>query len=151
MAGPVRTAIARWATQFWGDLKASTDAGLLGVLRFLGLLYGPIDARLPIDQAFRKTLGYRLAPYVGWRHALGGMAYLLFIILVVTGVLLSVHYRPSAPEAYPSIQHIVSNVTLGWLVRDLHVWAASLLVLAVLAHMARVFFDGAYKPPRETN
>ena len=151
MAGRFGRATAQWAAQFWADLKASTDAGLLGILRFLGLLYGPIDARLPIDQAFRKALGYRLAPHVGWRHALGGISYLLFIMLVVTGVLLSVHYRPSAQEAYPSIQHIVSNVTLGWLIRDLHVWSASLLVLAVLAHMARVFFDGAYKPPRETN
>ncbi|HSD33426.1 MAG TPA: cytochrome b N-terminal domain-containing protein [Gemmatimonadales bacterium] len=151
MAGRFRRATAKWAAQFWADLKASTDAGLLGILRFLGLLYGPIDARLPIDQAFRKSLGYRLAPHVGWRHALGGITYLLFIILVITGVLLSVHYRPSAQEAYPSLQHIVSGVTLGWLIRDLHVWSASLLVLAVLAHMARVFFDAAYKPPRETN
>src|SRR5512143_402516 len=151
MAGRFGRATAQWAAQFWADLKASTDAGLLGILRFLGLLYGPIDARLPLDQASRKPLGYRLAPHVGWRHALGGITYLLFIMLVVTGVLLSVHYRPSAQEAYPSLQHIVSNVTLGWLIRDLHVWSASLLVLAVLAHMARVFFDGAYKPPRETN
>jgi len=151
MTGRFRRATAQWAAQLWADLKASTDAGLLGILRFLGLLYGPIDARLPIDQAFRKALRYRLAPHVGWRHALGGIAYLLFIILVVTGVLLSVHYRPSAQEAYPSLQHIMSNVTLGWLIRDLHVWSASLLVLVVLAHMARVFFDVAYKPPRETN
>lgn len=144
-------AIVQWAAQFWADLKASTDAGLLSVLRFLGLLYGPIDAKLPIDQAFRKALGYRLAPHVGWRHAMGGIAYLLFILLVVTGVLLSVHYRPSAEEAYPSMQHIVSEVRFGWLVRDVHAWAANLLVIIVLAHMARVFFDAAYKPPRETN
>ena len=61
------------------------------------------------------------------------------------------HYRPSVQEAYPSIQHIVTGVTFGWLMRDLHVWAANLIVFAVLAHMARVFFDAAYKPPRETN
>ncbi len=121
------------------------------MLRFLGLLYGPIDARLPIDQAFRKAQNYRLAPHVGWRHALGGIAYLLFILLVVTGVLLSVHYRPSAEEAYPSIQHVVSDVRFGWLVRDVHAWAANLLVIVVLAHMARVFVDAVYKPPRETN
>lgn len=147
----IRGAVARWATQFWADLKSSTDAGFLSVLRFVGLLYGPIDARLPITEAFRKALGYRLAPHVSWRHALGGIAYLLFILLVITGVLLSIHYRPSVQEAYPSIQHIVSDVRLGWLMRDLHVWAANLVVLAVLAHMARVFFDAAYKPPRETS
>jgi hypothetical protein len=111
MLGRFWRALAQWAAQFWADLKSSTDAGLLSIPRFLGLLYGPIDARLPIDQAFRKALSYRLAPHVGWRHALGGIAYLLFIILIVTGVLLSIHYRPSAQEAYQSIQHIVSQVT----------------------------------------
>jgi quinol-cytochrome oxidoreductase complex cytochrome b subunit len=145
-----RQSLREWLSQFWADLKASTDAGLLAVPRFLGLLYGPIDTRLPIDQAFRKALGYRLPPHVGWRHALGGVAYLFFILLVVTGVLLAVHYRPSVSEAYPSVQHIVSGVTLGWLMRDLHVWAANLVVIAALVHMARVFIDAAHKPPRET-
>jgi quinol-cytochrome oxidoreductase complex cytochrome b subunit len=141
----------RWLANFWADVKGSTDAGLLAVARFLGLLYGPIDHDLPIDQALRKSLSYRLAPHVSWRHALGGVTYLLFMVLVVTGVLLSFYYRPSAQEAYPSIQYITSRVPLGWLVRDLHVWSANLIVVAVLAHMARVFLDDAYKPPRETN
>ena len=141
----------RWLGQFWTDLKRSTDSGLLGVLRFLGLLYGPIDRQLPIDQALRKSLRYRLPAHVGWRHAFGGITYLLFIVLVVTGVLLSFYYRPSPQEAYPSIQYIVTEVPMGWLVRDLHVWSANLIVLALLLHMARVFFAAAYKPPRETN
>lgn len=145
--GPVRG----WLARFRADIKASTDPALLGVLRFLGLLYGPIDRRLPIDQALRRALRRRLPSYVGWRHALGGVTYLLFIVLVVTGVLLAVYYRPSAQEAHPSIQHIISDVSFGWLIRDLHVWSANLIVLALLAHMARVFFAAAYKPPRETS
>ncbi len=138
-------------SQFWADLKTSTDPGLLGVVRFLGLLYGPIEHNLPIDQAWRKALSYRLPAFVGWRHALGGVTYLLFVVLVVTGVLLSFYYRPSVQEAYPSIQHIVSEMPFGWLVRDLHMWSANLIIVAMLAHMARVFFSGTYKPPRETN
>lgn len=145
------TSVKAWVGRFWGDLKASTDAGLLGLLRFMGLLYGRIDHRIPIDQAFRKALGYRLPRYAGWRHAFGGITYLLFIVLVGTGVLLSFYYRPSAQEAYQSIQHVVSGIRLGWLMRDLHVWAANLVVVAALVHMARVFFSAAYKPPRETN
>ncbi|MFQ6047535.1 MAG: cytochrome b N-terminal domain-containing protein, partial [Gemmatimonadales bacterium] len=144
-------ALVRWLAQTWEDLKESTDASLLGIARFLGLLYGPIDRQLRIDAALRRSLSYRLPPHVGWRHALGGVTYLLLIVLIVTGVLLSLYYRPSAQEAYPSIQHIVSEVSFGWLVRDLHVWSASLIVIAALAHMARVFFEAAYKPPRETN
>lgn len=144
-------AVTGWLGRFWADLKASTDASLLGVLRFLGLIYGPIDTHLPIDKAFKRAMDYRLPRHAGWRHALGGIAYFLLIILVVTGVLLSFYYRPSAEEAYQSIQHIVSGVSFGWLMRDLHVWAANLVVIAVLIHMARVFFGSAYKPPRETN
>jgi len=146
----LRRRIGAWGSQLWADVKASTDAGVLSALRVVGLLYGPIDEQLPIDQAFKKAMRHRLAPHVGWRHALGGIAYLLFILLVVTGVLLAVHYRPSPQEAYASIRHIVSEVSFGWLVRDLHAWSANLLVLALLAHMARVFFDASYKPPRET-
>jgi quinol-cytochrome oxidoreductase complex cytochrome b subunit len=142
---------SRWRRRFRGDLKASTDASFLTAPRFFGLLYGPIDRSLPIDQALRKALAHRLPAHVGWRHALGGVAYLLFMVMVITGVLLSLHYRPSSEEAYGSIQHIVNGVTFGWLVRDVHVWSATLIVIVVLAHMARVFFDGAYKPPRETS
>ncbi len=151
MLGRILKAVGAWLSQSWSDLKASTDTNLLSGIRFLGLLYGPIDRQLPIDQAVRKSLRYRLAPHVGWRHALGSITYLLFAVLVVTGVLLALYYHPSVQEAYPSIQHIVSEVPFGWLVRDVHVWSANLIVIVAMAHMARVFFDAAYKPPRETN
>jgi len=137
--------------QIGEDLRKSTDASLLAFLRFLGLLYGPIDRSLPIDAALRKAWGRRLPAYVGWRHSFGGISYLLFMMLVVTGVLLSFYYRPSVDEAYPSIQYITTEVPFGWLLRELHVWSANLIVLAILAHMARVFFTGAYRPPRETS
>jgi len=151
MANRAWEAVKEWASRFRADLKASTDASLLGVLRFLGLLYGPIDTNLPIDQAFRRSLRNRLSRNAGWRHAAGGITYLLFILLVVTGVLLSFYYRPSAEEAYQSVQHIVSGVRIGWLIRDLHVWGANLIVITALVHMGRVFLDASYKPPRETN
>src|SRR5574341_2169059 len=108
MTGRLRQAATAWAERFRSDLKASTDASLLGVMRFLGLLSGPIDTHQPIDRALRDALRYRLPAHAGWRHAVGGIAYLLLILLVVTGVLLSFYYRPSAEEAHQSIQHIVS-------------------------------------------
>ncbi len=147
----LRSAVTEWLGQLWADVKASTDSSLLSVARWLGLLYGPIDRRLPIDQAFKKAMRYRLPAHVRWKHALGSITYLLFAVLVITGVLLAFYYRPSAQEAYPSIQHIISEVSFGWLIRDVHVWSASLIVVVVLAHLARVFFEMAYKPPRETN
>ena len=151
MPGRLRSFVSEWLGQLWADVKASTDSSLLGVIRWLGLLYGPIDRRLPIDQALRKAMTNRLHAHVRWKHVFGSITYLLFAVLVVTGVLLSFYYRPSAQEAYPSIQHIVSGVSFGWLIRDIHVWSASLIVVVMLAHLARVFFDMAYKPPRETN
>ena len=143
--------VRTWLRPIGEDLKESTDASLLSSLRFLGLLYGPIDRKLPIDKALRKAWARRLPPFVGWRHSFGGIAYLLFMVLVVTGVLLSFYYRPSVDEAYPSLQYIATEVPFGWLFRDIHVWSANLIVVAILAHMARVFFSGAYRPPRETS
>jgi ubiquinol-cytochrome c reductase cytochrome b subunit len=143
--------ISSWLAQFRDDVKQSADPSLLSGLRIFGLLYGRIDRRLPIDEALRKSWSRRLPANVGWRHAFGGIAYFLFMILVVTGVLLTFYYRPSVEEAYPSIQFIVSEAPFGWLFRDMHVWAANLIIVALLAHMARVLFAGAYKPPRETS
>ncbi len=151
MANRVWTGVTGWLSRFWADLKASTDASLLGVLRFLGLIYGTIDTGGPIGQGFRAAMRRRLPAHIGARHALGGITYLLLVMLVVTGVLLSFYYRPSAEEAAHSVQYIVSGVRMGWLIRDLHVWSANLLVIAALAHLTRVFVDGTYKPPRETN
>jgi len=147
MTGRVRG----WLVQFWEDLRQSTDPSLLGIARLLGLLYGPIDGRSRIDVSLRKALGYRLPAHVTWRHALGSIAYLLLMVQVATGVLLVFYFRPSAQEAYASIQYIQSQAPFGWLIRGLHVWCASLLIVVLLAHLARVFFGGAYKPPRETN
>lgn len=140
-----------WFRQIGADIKESTDASLLAGLRLVGLLYGRIDRSLPIDEALREAWSRRLPSHVGWRHAFGGIAYLLFMVLVVSGVLLSFYYRPSVDEAYHSIQYIATEVPFGWLLRDLHVWSANLIVVALMAHMARVFFAGAYKPPRETS
>jgi quinol-cytochrome oxidoreductase complex cytochrome b subunit len=146
-----RSRVGAWWDQARADVKESLDPGLLRVLRFFGLIYGRIDRRSPIDVSFRNAMQNRGPSWIGWRHALGGISYLLFLVLVVTGVLLALYYRPAVSEAYASIQHITSGVRMGWLMRDLHVWSANLIVVAVLAHMARVFVNGAYLPPRETN
>lgn len=145
-----RARVSTWIRQFRADVKASLDPGLLRILRLFGLVYGPINRRVAIDQALREAGRNPVPSHVGWVHLCGWVAYVLFMLLVVSGVLLAFYYRPSVGEAYASIQHIVSEVRMGWLVRDMHVWAASLIVIAVLAHMARVFFSGAYQPPRET-
>jgi menaquinol-cytochrome c reductase cytochrome b subunit len=66
-------------------------------------------------------------------------------------VILAMFYKPSPDEAYESIHHITNDVTLGWLVRGMHRWGASVFIILLFFHMARVFLYGAYKYPRELN
>ena len=82
---------------------------------------------------------------------LGLMAAATFLITVVTGLLLMVYYKPSTDLAYQSIKDIHFTVYTGRFIRNIHRWAAQLMVLTVLLHMARVFFTGSYKKPREFN
>jgi len=131
-------------------LERATDARILSIPRLFGLLYGPIDDRLPLGEAWRASMRRRIPAFVGWKHAFGGATYLLCMILVATGVMLSFYYRPSTVEAYPSLQYLENEITFGWLVRHAHYWSASLVVLAVLIHLFRVLYTGTYRAPRET-
>ncbi|MSQ41685.1 MAG: DUF4405 domain-containing protein [Dehalococcoidia bacterium] len=82
---------------------------------------------------------------------LGGLSFFLFLGLTITGVLLMFYYVPSVERAYEDMQRIQTDVRFGMLMRNLHRWMAHGMVLAVLMHMMRVFYTGAYKPPREFN
>ena len=82
---------------------------------------------------------------------LGLIATSSFILLTITGVLLMVYYKPSAESAYQSIKDIHFAVATGRFIRNIHRWSAQLMVAAVLLHMARVFYTGSYKKPREFN
>ena len=79
----------------------------------------------------------------------GGIALFLFGIQVVTGTLLALYYKPTPDAAYKSVQLITSDVHFGWLIRSMHHWAANLMILFVALHLVRVFFQAAYKYPRE--
>jgi len=79
----------------------------------------------------------------------GGMTLFFFLVQVVTGILLMLYYRPSAEEAFESVEFIMTTVPFGWLVRSLHSWSANLMVYFAVVHLASVFFMKAYRPPRE--
>jgi cytochrome b6 len=79
----------------------------------------------------------------------GGMTLFLFGIQVVTGILLLLYYRPSAEEAYESIQFLMAEVQFGWLIRSLHAWSANLMILALFVHLFSVLLLKAYRRPRE--
>ncbi len=86
-----------------------------------------------------------------YTFGLGLIATCLFLVLTFTGVWLMFYYFPSATEAYNRMLDLRSSVDFGFVLRNVHKWAAELMVVFVVLHMARVFFTGAYKPPREFN
>jgi len=87
------------------------------------------------------------------RHSIwyyfGGMTLFLFVVQVVTGILLLLYYRPSAENAFESVQFIMTEVKFGWLIRSIHSWSANLMIATLFIHMFSVFFLRAYYPPRE--
>jgi menaquinol-cytochrome c reductase cytochrome b subunit len=95
---------------------------------------------------FRKVPGD-----VNWMQTLGSATLTAFLVQALTGVILAMYYKPEPKTAYASIQHITNDVTLGWLVRGMHRWGASVFIILMFFHMGRVFLFGAYKYPRELN
>src|SRR6185503_7348651 len=86
-----------------------------------------------------------------YTFCLGGLSFFLFLVLTVTGVYLMFFYVPSSTSAYSDILSIQTRVAFGLLTRNVHRWGAHLMVFFVFLHMMRVFYHGAYKPPREFN
>jgi quinol-cytochrome oxidoreductase complex cytochrome b subunit len=84
-------------------------------------------------------------------YCLGGLSFFMFLGLTVTGVMLMFYYVPSVNLAYQNVADLETNVRFGMLIRNLHRWMAHAMVITVLLHMMRVFYMGAYKPPREFN
>ncbi|MEA2459259.1 MAG: menaquinol-cytochrome c reductase cytochrome b subunit, partial [Thermoleophilaceae bacterium] len=101
---------------------------------------------------FLRGFLYRKVPKgTNWYYTLGSATMFAFLSQAVTGVFLAMYYRPSATEAYGSVQHINDDVFLGLLVRGMHKWGATVMVVLIFLHMGRTFFFGAYKYPRELN
>jgi len=107
-----------------------------------------LDERLGLISIYNLVFD-RKVPKVNWWFTLGSASLFLFIVQGVTGVFLSVYYVPDPSKAYDSIQYIMTGVTFGWLIRGIHHWGATLMVIFVFIHMLRTFFMGAYKFPRE--
>lgn len=82
---------------------------------------------------------------------MGGLTFLLFLVLTITGVLLMFYYHPDKANAYRDMKSLEHDVPFGMLLRNMHRWAAHAMVITVWLHMLRVFMTGSYKPPREFN
>jgi quinol-cytochrome oxidoreductase complex cytochrome b subunit len=131
-------------SQFWRSIfrtrlpiKTNLDRSLI-IFNSLALHIHPVKVR---ERAIRFSYTFYL----------GVITFSLFVVLVVTGVLLMLYYQPAIPNAYQNmkdLQYVVSN---GMFLRNMHRWAAHLMVITVFLHMLRVFYNGAYRRPREFN
>jgi ubiquinol-cytochrome c reductase cytochrome b subunit len=108
-----------------------------------------LEHRTGLETAVRHFLYEDIPASAGWHQVLGSVALFSFMIQVVTGVLLAFNYAPTPGDAHSSVQYIMTEVTGGKLIRGLHHWGASLMIVIVVLHMAQVFLWGAYKKPRE--
>jgi cytochrome b6 len=131
-------------SQFWRSIfrtrlpiKTNLDRSLV-IFNSLALHIHPVKVR---DRAIRFSYTFYL----------GTITFSLFVVLVVTGVLLMLYYQPAIPNAYQNMKDLQYVVSDGRFLRNMHRWAAHLMVIAVFLHMLRVFYKGAYRKPREFN
>ncbi len=126
-----------------GPLDTAKEAGITAV--------DWIDERTSLSGGARWMLFRKVPKGTNWFYTLGSATMFSFLNQAITGVFLAMYYRPSANEAYESARYITNEVFLGEFVRGMHKWGSSVMVILVMLHMARTFFFGAYKYPRELN
>ena len=126
------------------------------------MIFYPLDwleERSGLVGGIRYFLFRNVPSDVNWMQTLGSAALTAFLVQAITGVILAMYYTPSAttdpatgkPVAWESIDNITNHLTMGWLVRGMHRWGASVFIILMFLHMGRVFLFGAYKYPRELN
>ena len=109
-----------------------------------------IEDRTGAVSGVRRFLDEDIPASAGWHQVLGSVAVFAFLAQIFTGFLLALNYAPTPGEAWDSLRYIVTQVAAGSIIRALHHWGASLMIIVVGLHMAQTFLWGAYKKPRET-
>jgi ubiquinol-cytochrome c reductase cytochrome b subunit len=108
-----------------------------------------LDHRTGIRTAVQKFLYEEIPASSGWHQVFGSLAVFFFLTQAFTGALLAFNYAPTPGDAYNSLRYILTEITGGRLIRGLHHWGASMMIVVVVLHMVQVFLYGAYKKPRE--
>ncbi len=108
-----------------------------------------IEHRTGLETAVRNFLYEDIPASSGWHQIIGSAAVFFFIIQVFTGGLLAFNFAPTPGDSYNSVRYIMTELTGGRLIRGLHHWGASMMLIIVVLHMLQVFLYGAYKKPRE--
>lgn len=108
-----------------------------------------IEDRTGLHSAIDHFLGEDIPASSGWHQVFGSVAMFSFMVQMFTGILLAFNYAPTPGDAYNSVRYIMTELTGGALIRGLHHWGASMMIVIVVMHMIQVFIWGAYKKPRE--
>src|SRR5215218_5798600 len=127
-----------------GPVEQAREAGISAV--------DWVDERTSLSGGLRWAMFRKVPKGTNWFYTLGSATLFAFLSQAVTGVFLAMYYRPDAAGgAYESVRHLTNEVFLGEFVRRMHRWGSTVMVVLVFLHMARTFFFGAYKYPRELN
>src|SRR5918992_1680007 len=108
-----------------------------------------LEHRTGVETAVKNFLYEDIPASSGWHQVFGSVAMFLFLTQAFTGILLAFNYAPTPGEAYNSLKYIITELTGGRMIRGLHHWGASMMIVVVVLHMVQVFLWGAYKKPRE--
>lgn len=107
------------------------------------------DERLDIQALDDDISSKYVPPHVNIFYCLGGVTLVCFLIQFATGFAMTFYYKPTVTEAFTSVQYIMTDVSFGWLIRSIHRWSASMMVLMMILHVFRVYLTGGFKKPRE--
>ncbi|MBC7859650.1 MAG: cytochrome bc complex cytochrome b subunit [Burkholderiaceae bacterium] len=111
---------------------------------------GWVDSRFPLTKLWNDQWGQYYAPKnFNWWYIFGSLAMLVLVLQIVTGIFLTMHYKPDANLAFGSVEYIMREVPWGWLVRYMHSTGASAFFIIVYLHMTRALMYGSYRKPRE--
>ena len=112
-------------------------------------VYNWFQERLDIQAIADDITDKYVPPHVNIFYCLGGVTFVCFLIQVATGFAMTFYYRPTVTEAFASVEYLMTDVNFGWLIRSIHRWSASMMVLMMLLHVFRVYLTGGFKKPRE--
>ena len=112
-------------------------------------VYDWFQERLEIQAIADDITSKYVPPHVNIFYCLGGITLTCFIVQVATGFAMTFYYRPTVTEAFASVEYIMTQVNFGWLIRSVHRWSASMMVLNMILHVCRVYLTGGFKKPRE--
>src|ERR1700760_161518 len=119
------------------------------MLEKINRMLDALEERTGLPGGIKHFLYEEISASSGWHQVFGSVALFLILVQFFTGIMLSLNYAPTPGDAYNSLRYILTEVTSGRLMRGLHHWGASMIIVVVVLHMVQVFLWGAYKKPRE--